>query len=151
MTITQKVGDLFTSSQPALAQGVNVFGLMGAGIAVLFKRRSPEMFDSYVEACKTGELAPGGLHAFQEKDGTWTFNLASQDKPGKYARLEWFESSLFAAAEFAVANNLSGIGLPRIGAGIGGLNWDDCLAVINSINEQFPELEFEVWTHPKDL
>lgn len=151
MSVIPKIGDLFSSSQPVLAQGVNVFGVMGAGIAVIFKQRSEEMFLSYAEACRSGELQAGGLHVFQEPEGTWIFNLASQDKPGKYARLEWFESSLRKAASVAVSQNLSGIALPRIGAGIGGLNWDDCLTIVNQVALENPTVDFEVWTHPKDL
>lgn len=151
MTVVEKIGNLFTANQPAVAQGVNCFGVMGAGIAVQFKRDDPEMFKSYVEACRTGELAPGGAHFWQKSDGTWTFNLASQNRPGKDARIEWFESALREASEFATLNNITGIAMPRIGAGIGGLQWDDCLEMIKRVDESFPHLTYEIWARPEDL
>jgi len=48
--ILERTGDLFSSDCPALGQGVNTLGLMGAGIAVEFRRRWPAMAEAYRQA-----------------------------------------------------------------------------------------------------
>lgn len=42
-----------------LAHGVNCVGAMGAGIAVNFKRKFPDMYEEYNARCKRGLLIPG--------------------------------------------------------------------------------------------
>ncbi len=66
--IVERTGDLFSSDCPALGQGVNTFGSMGAGIAVEFRRRWPAMYDAYRAACRTGRLRPGGIFVWEAPD-----------------------------------------------------------------------------------
>ena len=42
-----KKGNLFDSDCQTLVNTVNCYGVMGKGIALQFKQRSPEMFDTY--------------------------------------------------------------------------------------------------------
>lgn len=133
-TVEHRTGDLF--AQPdlqALAQGVNCQGAMGSGIAPIFRRRDEDMYEDYRAMCWHGELRPGGLHAWRSADGTWIYNMASQDRTGADARLDAIEESLTAAVNHAEANGVSAIGLPRIGAGIGGLEWADVLEVFEKV------------------
>lgn len=134
MNVEYRTGDLF--DQPdlsALAQGVNCHGVMGAGIARIFRRRDEAMYRDYRDQCLTGFLRPGGMHAWQGTDGSWTYNLASQDRPGPDARLDALEQSLTSAVAHAEQVGVPAIGLPCIGAGIGGLMWDDVRAVIEKV------------------
>lgn len=134
MSVAHRTGDLF--AQPdldALAHGVNCLGAMGAGIAVLFKRRWPAMYEEYAAACRTGNLAVGGHLPWRAPDGLWVYNLASQHRTGADARLEAIEPSLRLAVAHAEENFVDSIGLPRIGSDIGGLTWADVLAVIETV------------------
>ena len=149
MTVVNETGDLFTSAAPIYAQGVNIHGVMGSGIAVEFKKRYPDMFQSYNKACRTNELQAGGIHVYQSApSGKWVFNLASQDKPGRHAKLEWLAESLFKASDKAFELGVPHIALPRIGAGIGGLNWDECYSVIQWVANQHKDITYEVWSLP---
>ena len=126
MSLTEIRGDLFAvPGLDALAHGVNCAGKMGAGIAVEFKRRWPAMFTAYRVACLEGRLVPGTVFA-ERADGRWIYNLATQDKPGSRARLEWVQATLGAmAARARWQHGVRRIGMPRIGCGLGGLSWDD--------------------------
>ena len=138
-------GDLFTSTAPALAQGVNVDGFMGSGIAPIFKRLYPDMYVEYRALCLAGELLPGGFHHWH---GPITiYNLTSQDRPGRNARLEWLESSLSAALADADDRGYNRIAMPLIGCGIGGLNWSDVRPVIQRLAESHTA-DAEVWVLP---
>lgn len=142
--LIERKGDLFTSTAAAYAHGVNTAGLMGAGIAVNFKHAYPLMYRVYRHACKTGVLIPGDILAWTEGNRT-VYNIASQDKPGRNARLEWFESGLIAALEMAGRENTDTIAMPRIGCGIGGLDWVDVRDIVEHYAEAQP-VDIEVWS-----
>ena len=139
MTVEYRTGDLFT--QPdlrALGHGVNCHGVMGSGIAPLFRKRSEAMYEAYRTECNTGRLTLGGVFVWVNPDGTVVYNMASQDKPGRNATLAAVESSLNEALAHAETTGVTAIGIPRIGAGIGGLNWDDVKDVIENAAERSP-------------
>lgn len=119
-------GDLFFSDAPALGHGVNVQGVMGAGVAKEFRALYPAMYDEYVDACRSGALRPGGMLPWHdERRGRWVYNLATQDEPGRTARLEWLESAAAAMVTHAETSGVRRVALPRIGCGVGGLRWDE--------------------------
>ena len=70
-------GDLFLSRAQTLPHGVNCRGRMGAGIALDFRRRFPEMFEEYRRRCRQGTLRPGGALLWTQND-PWVLNLATQ-------------------------------------------------------------------------
>lgn len=122
MTFEQVQGDLFAQLDvAALGHGVNCRGAMGRGIAVEFRRRFPDMFDSYRTECLSGRLRPGLLFPWQLPNGRWVYNLASQDAPGKNATEEALEAALDAVLDHAREHEVPSVALPLIGAGIGGM------------------------------
>ena len=144
--LINKTGDIFETRQPALGHGVNTHGLMGAGIAVAFRRKFPEIFVPYETACHTGALTAGGVLPIQTKTGQWVFNIASQDRPGKHARLSWLKEGMEATLHFCKEENISGIAIPRIGAGIGGLKWEEVYETLEELAEQYDPVDVEIWS-----
>lgn len=139
------LGDLFTSDAPALGHGVNTRGIMGAGIALQFKNRYPEMHEAYVKLCNMELFRPGTTFVYAPKDGSrYVYNMASQEFPGADARLELLEEAATLAGEDAVFRGFDRIAIPRIGCGIGGLDWTDVVPLLEDI-EQRTGIEFEVW------
>lgn len=119
----EKTGNLFDSTAPALGQGVNCAGLMGAGIAKTFRELYPHNYENYRAACLAGQLLPGSLIVNREH-GKYIVNMASQNKPGRDARYHWLFESTLTAAQQAVDNGIRSIAIPEIGCGIGGLEWE---------------------------
>lgn len=78
--LIHKEGDIFTSTAQALGHGVNVCGLMGAGIALQFRKRFPDMYLEYQKHCLSGALNPGDYFVWTLPDGRQIYNLASQDR-----------------------------------------------------------------------
>ncbi len=143
--IVHKTGNLFDTELTSIAHGVNVDGVMGAGIAKTVRALYPVTYETYRNACKTGVLKPGKIHVWYE-NGRFVYNLASQDRPGPNAKLKWLEKSLDAAIVHAKKSNHAAMAVPRIGAGIGGLDWDDVLELMTALSEKH-DFTLEIWTY----
>lgn len=124
MTFYEESGDLFAGTWQALGHGVNCEGLMGAGIAKPFKEKFPLMYDQYALMCKRGMLNPGDYMPFYVGNGRWVYNIASQRKPGADARVRALVNGTVGALVHARQWGVKEIALPRIGCGIGGLDYD---------------------------
>lgn len=139
-------GNLFDSDAPALGHGVNVYGVMGAGIAVEFRRRYPDMYEAYKAHCAAKTLTPGRVFYWDEANLPAVYNMASQDAPGANASLAWLESSLNRSLGHAARVGHDRIALPRIGCGIGGLVWEDVEPLYARLSEEHG-IDIEVWTY----
>jgi O-acetyl-ADP-ribose deacetylase (regulator of RNase III) len=148
-------GDLFTSDCEALGHGVNVRGLMGAGIAKTFKERYPENYLSYGQQCKVNGLIPGGVLVVPcyEADMNakhvqrYIVNMASQRQPGPDATYSWLFSSALAAAKQLKSIGVYECAIPEIGCGIGGLEWPVAELILTTIEQLVPGFEWEVWQY----
>lgn len=140
MSVEYVTGDLFDfAGRAALGHGVNATGVMGSGIAPLFKRRWPAMFARYQHECRTGVLTLGGLMPWRdETTGQVIYNLATQHAPGPNADLTAVRSALNLTLAHAERVGVAALALPRIGAGIGGLAWDDVRTVIEELATDSP-------------
>lgn len=137
MTFKIIQGDLFDTAHQfeALAQGVNCEGLMGAGIAVPFRKKSPKMYEEYKALCNEfRDILPGLLHTYDpdyevDEYGNFDyanvppiiFNLFSQKLPGKNGDYGLLKSAALLMRMEAESRGLSRVGLPWIGCGIAGL------------------------------
>lgn len=155
MALVHKTGNIFTTTQPAVIQGVNIRGVMGSGIAKTVRTLYPDVYTAYRDYCKAGKLQAGGLFPFYghsptgEVEDRWLLNAASQDDPGPAATYEWLQESVQSSFRFAVKTGLSGVAICRIGAGIGGLEWALVLSIIEKLSREFPTIDVEVWTYDK--
>lgn len=129
MPVEFVAGDVFASGLPAVAHGCNCAGSMEGGIAAQFARRYPAMEAEYRQRCAAGRFQLGDVMVWQEGETT-IFNLATQRRPGPDANLSAVQTALHRAIEIAEEQGIPAIGLPRIGAGIGGLPWPDVREVI---------------------
>lgn len=123
MPIEYRTGDLFTTDAQAMAHGCNCKGVMGAGIARKFQQQYPHMYLIYREMCLKEAFVPGTYFAYSAPDGKTILNLATQTYPGAYAKCEWIELAFTKVLHDLP--HLKTIALPQIGAGLGGLEWED--------------------------
>lgn len=144
-------GDLFRTAAPAIAHGCNTQALMGAGVAAIVRRDYPEVYIEYAEACRESDFKPGqmlpawGTNPHTDKP-VWILNLASQDLPGPHARADWLEGSLRDALAFCHESGFCRMAAPRIGAGIGGLDWEtEVRPVFEKVADEFPTITVEVY------
>lgn len=128
---------------------MNCDGVMGAGIAVPFKRKFPGMFDVYAQVCDRG-LKPGDVVVcWSDAPGTPViYCLATQDHPGPRARLEWIRDAVRTMLDQAEAEGLRRVGIHRVGSGKGGLPWENVREVPVELATPSP-VELVVVTQPE--
>ncbi|WP_432491349.1 macro domain-containing protein [Kineococcus gypseus] len=148
MPVTRTVGDLFDLALPALAHGCNCRGSMAGGIALQFEARWPEMAQAYRRRCLAGNFRLGDVMPWQAPEGVVVYNLATQVETGADARLEAIDTTVRAALADAEHRGLQRLGVPRIGAGIGGLAWPDVREVLQRAGEE-SAVELVVVTRPR--
>jgi O-acetyl-ADP-ribose deacetylase (regulator of RNase III) len=141
MATTFVKGDLFAhTGLDALAHGCNCAGAMGKGIAVRFRERFPKMYEAYKERCADGRFALGDVFAWPE-DGLTIFNLGTQKTWRTKADLSAIETAVRSMVRLAEQSRIARVGLPRIGAGLGGLAWPAVRALLAEIgNDTHVEL-----------
>ena len=61
-------GNFFDYDADIRVNTVNCVGVMGAGVALMFKNKFPAMFNDYYRACKENKVAPGIPHIWEEVD-----------------------------------------------------------------------------------
>ena len=109
---------------------VNCVGVMGAGIALQFKKLYPRMFDEYRRKCAAGEIQPGKLHVWQSLNGERIVNFPTKRDWRKDSRYEYIESGLLALKGFLASQGPIRVTIPGLGCGNGGLNWSIVSAMI---------------------
>ncbi|MBO9375554.1 hypothetical protein GG804_02135 [Sphingomonas histidinilytica] len=116
-------GDMLEASAHILVNAVNCVGVMGAGVALAFKRHYPAMFLDYQRACRAGMVRPGRLHVWQSATGRLIVNLPTKRHWRDASRYEDVESGLDALHDFVRPLGPTTIALPALGCGHGGLDW----------------------------
>jgi len=135
-TIEMCTGNMFEEEFcEAFAHGCNEKGVARAGIAGEIRARYPLAISKYEIACQRGLFGVGKVQIVKCPDPTfknresrgnrWIVNMGTQDNPGKYAKLSW----ILECVNKLIANEdklpFSSIALPKIGCGIGGLDWQE--------------------------
>lgn len=139
VTFSEQEGNLFAAVDlEALAHGCNCAGAMGAGIAVEFKRRWPQMFAEYRRRCKAGAFQPGDSFAWLADDGKVVYNLGTQKTWRTRATLEAIEAAVSLMLADAERRGIHSVGMPRVGAGLGGLAWERVREVLEGLSSQTP-------------
>ena len=90
-------GNVLDADVEALVNAVNTVGVMGKGIALMFKERFPDNYAEYAVACKKGEVRIGEVFATGGKElfgPTWILNFPTKTHWRAKSRLEWIEEGL---------------------------------------------------------
>jgi len=126
-------GNLLDADAEALVNTVNTVGVSGKGVALMFKEAFPENFRAYAAASKAGEIAPGGLFVTERRDmlgPRWIVNFATKDHWRSPSRLEWIKAGLADLRREVIGRGIRSIAIPPLGAGNGGLDWEDVKPLI---------------------
>ncbi len=121
-------GNLLTASTEALVNSVNTVGIMGKGIALMFKETFPENFKLYEAACKRGEVKVGHMFVTERYllgGPKWIINFPTKEHWRNPSKLTWIEEGLTDLVRVVRDKNIRSIALPPLGSGNGGLDWQE--------------------------
>ena len=130
-----KSGDILTTDAEALVNTVNCVGIMGRGIALQFKNAFPANFKAYAAACQRREVRPGRMFVYDTgyaSNPKHIINFPTKRHWRGKSRLEDIESGLGALVREIELRGIRSIALPPLGAGLGGLDWQDVRSRIES-------------------
>ena len=138
MAIQYVSGDLFVNrvGAEAFAHGCNLQGSMGAGIAVGFKERYPEVYEEYRRRCKARprRFNLGDSFFWRGAGQPSVFNLGTQERYWRCrASYEAIETALKNMRRQADEMGIQTIAIPQIGTGYGGLSWKKVRAIIEKV------------------
>ncbi len=119
-------GNLLDADAEALVNTVNTVGVMGKGIALMFKEAYPENFRAYARACKAEEVRTGRMFVTRRDEllgPRWIINFPTKQHWKAKARLEWIEEGLRDLKRVIAENGIRSVAVPPLGSGNGGLDW----------------------------
>lgn len=128
--ITYTHGNIFKSHANAIVNPVNTVGVMGKGLAKQFRERYPQMYNYYKLMCDIGAFNVGEILWYQIKDDENVAMLPTKKDWRDPSKLAYVEDGLAALADDCKLYNVTSLAIPKLGCGLGGLNWDDVKPLI---------------------
>jgi O-acetyl-ADP-ribose deacetylase (regulator of RNase III) len=136
MPATFAKGDLFgTEGLHAYALGSNARGTMDRGVAVVFKKRWPNVATELSTRAAKGGLALGDVVAFSEGEKT-IYALILQEDEAKKAKLASLTKAVNRLVELAAQRGITQVGLFHPGTGKAGLEWPRVKRILQEIGER---------------
>lgn len=142
MPVEIRNGDMFREGASVLVNTVNCVGVMGAGVALAFKTKYPDMFKEYKKLCAQGVIRPGKPFVWeQELLGITIINLPTKDDWRNPSTLEYIELGIAFLYDFLKDRGAIKVALPALGCGHGKLDFS---IVSKMIMDKLGGLEAEI-------
>ena len=144
--ITDRTGNIFTTSCEVVTITVNCEGVMGAGIALEGRFRWPEMYRQYANLCTKGLMKPGVLDWWGPDDrGKRVLCLPTKAGWRQPSRIEFIRKGLRTLVDEYTDQGVASIAMPHLGCSQGGLVWDQVRPLIMDALEPREDLTVELW------
>ena len=146
--IEYKKGNLLESNAEAIVNTVNCVGVMGRGIALQFRKKFPDNFIFYENACKLGKVEPGKMLVFQIEslcNPKYIVNFPTKRHWRGASRIEDIKTGLTDLVNVIESRGIESVSVPPLGCGLGGLDWNAVKPCIESAFSQLPNVIFEVF------
>lgn len=128
-------GSILDTPVDAAVNTVNTVGVMGKGVALVFKRMFPHNYEIYREACKMGLVRTGKMHVTLNVVGTfplYIINFPTKEHWKNPSKMEWINAGLMDLFYHVIPfRKIKSLAMPALGCGNGGLDW---FAVKKAIN-----------------
>jgi O-acetyl-ADP-ribose deacetylase (regulator of RNase III) len=135
---------LFDSPAQTLVNTVNTVGVMGKGIAAVFKRLYPEMYERYRHLCQEGKLDAGMLYIYRTPNKI-IVNFPTKKHWRQPSKVEYIEAGLRKFVEHYTDYGISSVSFPQLGCGHGELDWE---AQVQPVMERYLQnLPIPVYVH----
>ncbi len=145
MTLKIIKGNIFTSNAQTLVNPVNTVGVMGAGLALEFRLRYPDMFEIYKELCYNRQIDIGKCWLYKT-DKKWILNFPTKKHWKDDSKLEFITKGLEWFLKNYKVNNIQSIAFPVLGANLGNLSEEIVLDIMQKYLFQC-NLDIEIYKY----
>lgn len=148
MMIEYTTGNLLEADAEALVNTVNTVGVMGKGIALMFKDAFPANFKVYEEACRKGNMRVGRMLVTKRTElvgPRWIVNFPTKEHWRNPSKVEWIKEGLGDLARIIEREGIKSIALPPLGAGNGKLDWLEVRPVIEEALKNLDDVKIVVF------
>lgn len=139
MKINYIKGDLLSVTEGIIVHGCNAQGVMGSGVALAVRQKYPKVYEKYKQEIQLGFLGLGDVQLVKVKQNLFICNAITQEFYGRsnklyvsYDAIRNVFLDVFAAAEDGVYD----VSTPKIGAGLGGGDWEVILKIIKEAADE---------------
>lgn len=132
--------NIFESDCEAWVNATNSVGVMGKGLALIFKQKFPDMYKDYAKICRGKKLNPGGIHIWEnfKNNPKYIINFATKNHWRNPSQLEWVIIGLNNLRLSILDKKIKSIAVPSLGCGLGGLDYKDVKNVIEQWSKTLP-------------
>lgn len=152
--IIHRVGDIFNTDLENIGHGTNCRGIMGSGIAAQVADRFPETEAMYKILCDArgedlaGTIQPVLDYDRERKRNVTIINMFTQVEPGPNADYDLLDHAVRDALGYIEQSKSNSLAIPKVGAGVGGLDWDKVEEIIADAVDDH-DVTLEIWTYDK--
>ena len=122
------IGDLFESKMDVLVNTVNCVGVMGKGIAKIFKKKYINLFEDYKILCENGLVKIGEPYIYSDSQELFSTVKILNFPTKKHWRSASKVIDIIKGLDYFISNyeklGIKSIAFPPLGCGNGGLEWD---------------------------
>ena len=123
--------NIFDSQCKTIVNTVNCVGVMGKGIALVYKLRYPKMFEMYKSFCKQGLISIGKLWIYNSEPNTpWVLNFPTKQHWKFPSEMSYITLGLQKFVDTYKEKGITSIAFPLLGTHNGGLKKEDVLPVM---------------------
>ena len=132
-------GDMFATPYDVLVNAVNCVGVMGKGLALTFRNKYPNNYTQYAQVCKSKQLRPGQIFV-TDINGQIIINAATKDHWRDPSYEEWVINTIVHIATWLTLHpSVKTIAVPKLGCGLGGLDWNRIRPVMEEAFSDCPQ------------
>ncbi len=146
-TVNGNLFDAFLDENVIIVHGCNAQGVMGSGVARYVRDNFPKAFYDYVRVFEEQQgLTLGQVIMSEVLPRRMIANAITQRYFGsdgkRYVDYDAVRESFRKVHDFAVGNNYKNIAFPKIGAGLGGGDWN---VIEKIIKEELKDLNYVLY------
>ena len=135
--ITIVHGNIFNSKAQTIVNTVNCVGVMGKGIALVFKLRYPNMFELYQKYCAQHLIGIGKLWIYKgDESDPWVLNFPTKTHWKLPSEYDYIEKGLQKFVETYKEKGITSIAFPLLGANNGGLDGEKVMQIMQDYLSQ---------------
>lgn len=126
--------DILKATTEVVVSSVTTSGAMAQGLSAQVARAYPSVEKEYQQALAQDKLGIGKVWAVEPQGVPYVVVLfPTSQEASRQSDIEYIKQGMESLKEVIKAHGWKSLAMPKLGTGVGGLEWDDVKAVIVNI------------------